>query len=176
MSKIMKRILLIGCCGSGKTTFACKLHDILKIDLYHLDLYYHQPYWVPTPEPEWNSFINKLVKRDSWIIDGNYYNSLETRLAHADTVFYLDFPILICLFHILYRTFIHLFFCKKRFDLNKKCNEKFSWEFTKYVFLFNRNFKNKILSLLDKNKSHLQIITFKKYKEMDIFLSKLLKD
>ena len=39
----MKKIIIIGCPGSGKSTFARKLSDITNIPLYHLDMIWHKP-------------------------------------------------------------------------------------------------------------------------------------
>jgi adenylate kinase family enzyme len=45
----MKKVLVIGCCGAGKSTFSRKLHHIINLELIHLDQYYHKPNW---EEPE----------------------------------------------------------------------------------------------------------------------------
>ena len=41
--------------------------------------------------------LDKLVKEDEWIIDGNYARTLPKRLAHCDTVFFFDIPLEVCI-------------------------------------------------------------------------------
>ena len=36
----MKKVIVIGCPGSGKSTFSRALHEIVGIPLYHLDMMY----------------------------------------------------------------------------------------------------------------------------------------
>lgn len=99
----MKKILIIGCPGSGKSTFTRKLHAETGIPLYHLDMLYWNEDKTTVPHEEFLRRLNTVMQRDSWIIDGNYKNSLELRLTHCDTVFFLDYPLEICLDGIYHR-------------------------------------------------------------------------
>ncbi len=82
----MRRVLVIGSGGAGKSTFARRLGDILQIDVIHLDTFYWRPGWVETPKPEWREIVLGLVQRESWIMDGNFSGTLEQRLEACDTV------------------------------------------------------------------------------------------
>jgi adenylate kinase family enzyme len=68
----MQKVLVIGSGGAGKSTFARHLGKCLNIDVIHLDALYWHPGWVETPRAEWRKVINELLRRDAWIIDGNY--------------------------------------------------------------------------------------------------------
>ena len=70
--KNSERILVIGCCGSGKSTFSKKLHKILKLPLIHLDKYYHKPNWEEPELVEWKKTVFFLSQKPLWIMDGNY--------------------------------------------------------------------------------------------------------
>lgn len=48
----MKRILILGCCGAGKSIFARALSETTGIDLIHLDREYWKPEWVETSRIE----------------------------------------------------------------------------------------------------------------------------
>ena len=86
----VKRILVIGCPGSGKSYFAKKLGAILNLPVIHMDnLYWKKDKTSITRE----ELVNKLkphLEKDSWIIDGNYHHTLKERLKYATDVFFLD--------------------------------------------------------------------------------------
>ena len=93
----MKKIIIIGCPGSGKSTFARKLSAKTNIPLYYLDMIWHKPDKTTVTEKEFDEKLKNLMQKDEWIIDGNYMRTLEMRLKECDTVFLLDIPIRICL-------------------------------------------------------------------------------
>src|SRR5437879_8580011 len=82
----MKRVLVIGSGGTGKTTVARRLAQRTGLPLIHLDLLYWRPGWQPTPGEEWHETVRRLVAGESWIIDGNYGVTLDLRVAACDTV------------------------------------------------------------------------------------------
>jgi adenylate kinase family enzyme len=88
----MRRIVVIGPLGAGKSTLALKLGSLLGISVHHLDWLYWGDTWTPTPPAEWQALLDRIVAGESWIIDGNFTSSLPQRLAAADTVIYLDIP------------------------------------------------------------------------------------
>ena len=85
----MQRILVIGCCGAGKSTFSKKLQSILKLELIHLDQYYHKPNWEEPKKGEWDKIVNSLLQKPSWIMDGTYNRTMDVRIKSADTIIYL---------------------------------------------------------------------------------------
>jgi adenylate kinase family enzyme len=82
----MKRIAIIGSCGAGKSTLARQMGTILGLEVIHLDSFFWKPGWVETPRVEWRSTVENLVKRETWIIDGNYGSTFDIRLEAADTI------------------------------------------------------------------------------------------
>ena len=86
----MKRILVIGCPGAGKSTFARALRDRTGLPLWYLDQIWHRPDRATISRAEFDARLTGLLRGDAWIIDGNYLRTLELRLRAADTVFLLD--------------------------------------------------------------------------------------
>ncbi len=86
----VKKVLVIGSGGSGKSTFARQLGELLDIEVVYLDKIYWQRGWVETPKTEWLKTVDRLLEPDSLIMDGNYSGSLERRLDVCDTVIFLD--------------------------------------------------------------------------------------
>lgn len=93
----MKKIIVIGCPGSGKSTFARRLSETLNIPLVHLDLLNWNADKTVVENAVFLERLEKALKGDSWIIDGNYGGTLEMRFKACDTVFFLDLPVEICL-------------------------------------------------------------------------------
>lgn len=93
----MKRVVVIGCPGSGKSTFAKHLHDITKIPLFHLDLMYWNPDKTTVSKTVFWQKLRYVMEQERWILDGNYGATMELRLKASDTVFFLDVPPKTCL-------------------------------------------------------------------------------
>ncbi len=166
----MKRILVIGSCGAGKSTFAKRLHKVTGLHLIHLDRFYHKPNWGKPTDDEWKAKVKELISGDEWIMDGNYGGTMELRMERADTVIWLDFPRILCTYRILKRTIQYR--NKTRSDMAEGCNERFDWEFTKYVWNFKRD-KNPLLEERLKKFNKLKQIRLKSKDEIETFFAKL---
>lgn len=99
----MKKIVLIGSGGSGKSTLARLLGKKLKMNVYHLDSLFWRPNWVGVPKDEQIKVQNELVKREDWIIDGNYGGTMDIRLNAAETIIFLDISRTICVYRVFKR-------------------------------------------------------------------------
>src|SRR4028119_1383871 len=99
----MKKVLVIGSGGAGKSTFARRLGEILRREVIHLDALYWHAGWIETPKPEWAERVAELVKRDEWIMDGNYSGTFDIRIKACDTLIFLDMPRLVCLRRVVKR-------------------------------------------------------------------------
>lgn len=93
----MKKVIIIGCPGAGKSTFARKLSAKTDLPLYYLDMIWHRPDRTTLSREEFVRSIEQIMSGDKWIIDGNYIHTLPLRLSRCDSVFFLDFPLDICL-------------------------------------------------------------------------------
>ena len=93
----MKKAIVIGCPGSGKTTFAEKLREKTGLPLYYLDAIWHKPDKTHIPREEYDARLGEILSEDAWIIDGNYSRTLERRMAECDTVFLFDLPTEVCI-------------------------------------------------------------------------------
>lgn len=95
-----RRVAVIGCPGSGKSTFSRRLHDLLGLPLHHLDLLYWNSDRTTVSKEEFRARLQAVIETDHWIIDGNYSSTMELRLAACDAVFFLDYPTEVCLMGI----------------------------------------------------------------------------
>ena len=102
----MERILILGRGASGKSTLALRLGEITGLPVIELDRIFWQAGLTPTPRDQWVVIQQKLVTGDRWIIDGDLgpYDVIEVRLRAADTIIFLDFPLLLCAWRAMRRS------------------------------------------------------------------------
>lgn len=93
----MNKVIVIGCPGSGKSTFSKELQRLTGLPLYHLDMLYWNSDRTTVSKAVFRKRLRKVMKLDEWIIDGNYGSTMEMRMKECDTVFFLDYPLEICL-------------------------------------------------------------------------------
>lgn len=159
----MKKAIIIGCPGSGKTTFAEKLNKVTGIPLYYLDAIWHNPDKTHIPREEFDERIIRIFKEPMWIIDGNYKRTIEMRLKECDTVFLFDLPTEVCLQGVRDRI------GKERYDL-PWLETELDDEFKKFIEDFPEDTLPYIYQLLEKYKSKKQVIIFKSRNEADEYL------
>ena len=161
----MKRILVIGCPGVGKSTFARALRDRLNLPLYHLDMLFWNADKTTVTRDEFDRKLAEILQKDEWIVDGNYNRTLEIRLKRCDTVFFLDFPKEVCLEGI-----------KKRVGTKREdmpfVETQIDGELLRVVENFEKDSRPKIIELLQKNKSS-DIRIFDSREEMSRFLQNI---
>ena len=93
----MKKVIVIGCPGSGKSTVSRTLHNKTGIPLYHLDMMYWNADKTTVEKSVFLERLSDVLEKDEWIIDGNYGSTMELRMAACDTVIFLDYPLAVCL-------------------------------------------------------------------------------
>jgi adenylate kinase family enzyme len=165
----MKRILIIGSGGAGKSTLAKRLGEILNIEVFHLDKLYWQPNWIEPPKDEWQKTVEEILKRDSWIMDGNFGGTMETRLQACDTAIFLDFPPTICLYRILKRRFKYR--NTNRPDMSIGCNEKVDLKFLDWIWNYRKRNKPKVEEILKNCPNKVSVFRLKSNREVEKFFA-----
>ena len=163
MNEKFRKILIIGCPGSGKSTFARKLRDATGLPLYYLDMIWHKPDQSTISTQEFDRRLKEILMKDCWIIDGNYSRTLAVRLQHCDTVFFLDFPVELCLSGAASRI------GKTREDLPWHETE-LDPEFRQYILDFPKENLPEIYDLLEKYGKEKDIFIFKSREESETYL------
>lgn len=160
----MKRVIVLGCPGAGKSTFSCRLAAKTGLPIYYLDMIWHRPDRSVIGADEFDRILNELLAKDEWIIDGNYARTLPVRFAHCDTVFYFDLPTELCVEGAKSRL------GKKRDDM-PWTEDELDPEFLHWILDFHRDVAPGIDRLLmDSDKT---VIRLRSREEADAFIESL---
>ncbi len=159
------RILILGCSGSGKSTFARALAARTGLPVVHLDNLWWRADGSHISRDEFDRTLAGLLEGERWILDGDYSRTYEVRLRAADTVVFLDYPEDVCMDGIRRRV------GEERPDMPWK-ESTLDPELVAMVKNFATDNRPVLLSLFQKYPEK-QVITFTSREEADRWLSDL---
>ncbi|EGT3616044.1 DNA topology modulation protein [Clostridium perfringens] len=142
-----KKIIVIGCGGSGKSTLSKELSRKLDIPVTHLDQIYWCGNWEHVSNERFDNLLLEVLEREKWIIDGNFNRTLPLRIEKCDTVIYLDFSRITCLYGAFKRVICN--YGHTRDDMGGNCPERFDFEFFKWIWNFNKQNRSKYINILN---------------------------
>lgn len=157
-----KKIIVIGCPGSGKSTFSHKLHNVTQIKLFHLDALYWNKDGTHITREELIAKQKEIFRLDSYIIDGNFKSTLELRIKEADVIFLFDLPTATCLNGAKNR---------KGNTPDMPCQLHSNDELLDFIKKFNTDIMPTMKELFEKYNSN--IITFHSHREADEYIENL---
>lgn len=99
----VKRILVIGTSGSGKSTFAQKLSKRLQIPFFASDPFYWEADWQIASDEKVRECIRAVIQQEAWILDGNFDSEHEWVWKQANCILWLDYPLVIVCRQIIFR-------------------------------------------------------------------------
>ena len=143
----MRRVLVLGCPGAGKSTLARSLGEALSLPVVHLDKLWWKSGWINRTEGEFDALLDAVLLGEEWVIDGNYLRTLPRRLERCDAVVLLDYPRRVCLLRALRR--ILTWRGRTRPDMAADCPERLDGEFVRWIWDFHRTQRPQVLELLD---------------------------
>ena len=163
----MKRVIIIGCGGAGKSTLARQLGEKTGLPVVHLDKLFWLPGWVERERKEFDGMVQAELAKERWIMDGNFNRTMPERLRRCDTVIYLDYSRLTCLLGVLKRVLTT--HGTVRPDMGEGCPERIDLDFLKWVWNFNKNKREKYYRMLEAA-THAEIHIFKNRRSVKKFL------
>ena len=106
MLNIGRRICVYGPTGSGKTTLAGQIAQLIGAPHIELDAIFWKPNWVESPLEEFRANVSQALNKcpDGWVCDGNYSKVRDLILPQADTVIWLHMPFRVAFWRLLKRT------------------------------------------------------------------------
>jgi len=148
----MRRILVIGSGGAGKSTLSVKLGEALGIPVLHLDMLFWKPGWVMTPVDEERAKLVDVMRGECWIMDGNYRSTLDQRIPESDTIIFLDLPRLTCVRRVVKRRI--QYHGKTRPEMCPGNREQINLSFLKWIWNYPRDARPRVLSMLEEAKAN----------------------
>lgn len=162
----MQKVIVIGCPGSGKSTFSRALHAAAGLPLYHLDRMHWNADGTTVPKAVFLQRLQQALQKEAWIIDGNYCSTMELRMQPCDTVFFLDLPTEVCLEGIRARS------GKERPDMPRILPEEDDRKFMDFIRSYHSVSRPQVMDLLRKY-AHKRIIIFESREEANEFLAQI---
>lgn len=169
--KEMQRVLLIGPCGAGKSTFGQWLGEATGLPVIHLDRLYWQAGWQATPKEVWQERVQALVAEERWIMDGNYGSTLDIRLPRADTVLVFDFPRWLYMYRATRR--IIGSYGRSRSDMAEGCPEHFDSVFFRWMWDWPKKGRNIMLTALEQYANRARVIHLRSPRDVQAFKATL---
>ena len=143
---LYQRILVIGCGGAGKSTFARAMGERFCLPVVHLDKLWWLPGWVERDREEFDELLEKELEKPQWIMDGNFSRTFGRRLDFCDAVVFLDLPTEECVRSIYAR--VEEYRGRVRPDMTEGCPERIDGEFEEWVSNFNACTREHMLKAL----------------------------
>jgi adenylate kinase family enzyme len=166
----MRRVLVIGGNGAGKSYFSIALSEKTGIPLVHLDRLKWREGWQSASREEFDTLLAAELEKPEWIIDGNFQRTMPWRLEYADTVFYFDFSTVKCVFGVLGR--VRRNYGKSRPDMGGGNVEKLDFTFLKDVLRFRRRNSKRTKELLGGH-PEIAVTVFRSRRQAERFLKEM---
>ncbi len=151
----MRRVLVIGSPGSGKSTLSIRLAAKLAVPVHHLDRHHWEPGWRYREAADARERVRLLTESPQWVMDGNFSETFDLRMPRADTLIWLDYPRVICIQRILIRTLKD--HGTQKADLPEGCPEKFDTGVLRFAWRFAKESRPQITSGLEQFGQHLHV-------------------
>lgn len=166
----MKRVMIVGQPGSGKSWLAREIGQRRGLPVHHMDLIHWKPGWTERPHAEKLAMARQVEGADAWVFEGGFSTTYDTRLARADTLIVLDTPFLRRVWRVFARTLRN--WGQSRPDLPENCPERFDAEFWSYIWRTRHSARIKNLALIDKAKGK-RVYLLRRKSEVARFLGTL---
>lgn len=171
----LKRVVVVGTSGAGKTTLAGELSRLMGVPHIELDAFRHGPNWTETPDDIFRQRISDELTGQDWVVDGNYSVARDIVWARATTIVWLDYPFYVTFSRLFHRTMSRYFkrtelWNGNREDLKGVLFEKdslFVWAFKTH---WSRR-KSLPIAFAQPEYAHLEVLRFRSSRAADRWLN-----
>ena len=100
----MRRVVVFGTTGSGKSRFAERLGERAGLRVIELDALFWGPQWQPAPLELLRHRVEREIRDGDWIVVGNYGQVRDLTWRAADTLIWLDLALPLVMWRLFWRT------------------------------------------------------------------------
>jgi adenylate kinase family enzyme len=169
----MQRVLVMGCSGAGKSTFARALADKLALPLVSIDKLFWQPGWREPKPAKFAAAMTQEAEKPAWVIDGNFLTDGASllRRERADTVCFFDLPRSICMLGVIRRGVTG--HGVVRSEMAPGCPETIDLAFWRYVWTFNAAQRPRMFAYFSALRADQRLVTFTARSQATEFLARV---
>lgn len=165
----MRRILIVGNSGGGKSTLARRLGEQLGLPIIHLDVLFWKPGWVESEDAVFRTDVARALEAPAWIVDGNFGDTWDLRMPLADTIIWIDQPRIRCLSRAIWR--IVKYRHGDRPDMAEGCHESIDLKFYAFIWTYNARVGPRLEAALATHGAHARVIRLRSDREIAAFLA-----
>ena len=166
---VMRRIIVVGCEGSGKTSLALKLGRKLGLPVVHLDVLYWRQGWKESDKASFRARVADAVAGEGWVVDGSFSGlAFDLTLARADTLIVIERPRWLCLWRITWRSAFGR--QTTRPDLPEGCPEQFDWNLMRDAWRYNADRRPRIEAERLKYGAQIPVVRLSSDREIEEFV------
>lgn len=165
----MRRILIVGNSGGGKSTLARRLGEKLGLPVVHLDILFWKPGWIESERSEFRARVAEALAGPAWVCDGNFTSSYDQRMPLADTIVWIEQPRWLCVFRVIWRAISYR--RGGRPDMAEGCQETLDLKFYGWVWTFDAQVKPKLEAALAEHGAHARVVRLTSDREIAAFLA-----
>ena len=165
----MRRVLIIGNSGGGKSTLARRLGEKLGLPIIHLDVLFWQPGWVESDDDAFRARTAEALTAPAWVCDGNFGGTWDLRMPLADTIVWIDKPAWLCLIRAIWR--VVQYRDGDRPDMAEGCRESVDLAFYHFIWTYDREVRPKLEAALAEHGAQAHVVRLKSDREIAAFLA-----
>jgi adenylate kinase family enzyme len=173
------RIAVIGATGSGKTTLTQQLGTTLNLTAIELDALHWMPGWTEAPWEEMRARLDAMTSQDCWVTDGNYGQVRDLVWPRADTIIWLDYPLLVVFVRLFIRTIQRIILKVELWNGNReRFKDNFFSRDSLFLWLISTHPQHKKkypIAFQEPQHTHLQVIRFNNPHQTEHWLASLQK-
>ena len=173
----LKRIVVVGTSGAGKTTLASELAHLMDAPHVELDAYRHGPNWTETPDDIFRQSISDALTSREWVVDGNYSIARDIVWARATTILWLDYPFNVTFWRLFRRTMVRYFTRAELWNGNREDLKGVLFaKDSLFVWAFRRHWsrrKSYPIAFARPEYAHLEVLRFRSPRSTDRWLKAL---
>ncbi len=169
----MQRVMITGGPGSGKSTLARILGEQTGLPVHHMDQIHWQPGWVQREMVDRIRMCNDIENDDTWIFEGGFSTTYDHRAARADTLIWLDLPVVLRFWRVLRRLLRN--YGETRADMAENCPEVFHAEtfaFWWWIFTSRGRTRTRLVRLVAEH-PHLTVHHLRSRSQVRAYLAKV---